>query len=51
MAYKPLVAAQEGRRRFNGHKLVADALAGAHFNNAIRVTDDQTTTTDERVAA
>jgi len=51
MAYKLLDAAQERWRRFNGHELVADVLAGAHFKDGIRVTEDQTTTTDERVAA
>src|SRR3954469_14334086 len=51
MAYKLLDAAQERWRRFNGHELVADVLAGAQFKDRIRVTDDQTTTTDERVAA
>lgn len=51
MAYKLLDAAQERWRRFNGHELVADVLAGATFKDGIRVTDDQTTTTNERVAA
>ena len=51
MAYKLLDAAQERWRRFNGHELVADLLAGATFKDGIRVTDDETTTTDERVAA
>ena len=51
MAYKLLDAAQERWRRFNGHELVADVLAGATFKDGIRVTDDNTTTTDERVAA
>jgi transposase-like protein len=51
MAYKLLDAASERWRRFNGHELVADVLAGAHFKDGIRVTDDQTTTPDERVAA
>jgi transposase-like protein len=52
MAYKLLDAAQERWRRFNGHELVADVLAGAQFKDGIRVTDDETTTTtDERVAA
>jgi transposase-like protein len=49
MAYKLLAAAQERWRRFNGHELVADVLAGATFKDGIRVTDD--TTTDEKVAA
>ena len=51
MAYKLLDAAQERWRRFNGHELVADVLAGAQFKDGIRITDDQTTTTDEKVAA
>jgi putative transposase len=51
MVYKLLDAAQERWRRFNGHELVADVLAGATFKDGIRITDDQTTTTDERVAA
>jgi transposase-like protein len=55
MAYKLLDAAQERWRRFNGHELVADVLAGAQFKDGIRVTDDdnETTdeTTDEKVAA
>jgi putative transposase len=51
MAYKLLDAAQQRWRRFNGHELVADVLAGATFKDGIPVTDDETTTTDERVAA
>jgi transposase-like protein len=51
MAYKLLDAAQERWRRFNGHELVADVLAGATFKDGIRVTDDQTTTIEEKVAA
>jgi putative transposase len=51
MAYKLLDAAQERWRRFNGHELVTDVLAGAQFKDGIRVTDDETTTTDEKVAA
>src|SRR3954470_2920928 len=51
MAYKLLDAAQERWRRFNGHELVADVLADAQFEDGIRITDDQTTTTDEKVAA
>ena len=42
MAYKLLDAAQERWRRFNGHELVADVLAGAKFKDGIRVTDDET---------
>ena len=51
MAYKLLDAAQERWRRFNGHELVADVLAGTQFKDGIPVTDDETTTTDQRVAA
>jgi transposase-like protein len=51
MAYKLLDAAQERWRRFNGHELVADVLAGATFKDGVKVTDEETTTTDERVAA
>jgi putative transposase len=50
MAYKLLDAAQERWRRFNGHELVEDVLAGAKFKDGIRVTDDDTTT-EEKVAA
>src|SRR3954468_15742098 len=51
-AFKLLDAAQERWRRFNGHELVADVLAGAQFKDGERVTDDQSTTTiDEKVAA
>jgi putative transposase len=51
MAYKLLDAAQERWRRFNGHELVADVLAGVEFKDGERVTDEETTTTDEEVAA
>src|SRR3954449_3591377 len=47
MAYKLLDAAQERWRRFNGHELVADVLAGAKFKDGIRVTDDDTNDDDE----
>jgi putative transposase len=50
MAYKLLDAAQERWRRFNGHELIGDVLAGEKFTDGIKVTDDETTT-DERVAA
>jgi putative transposase len=49
MAYKLLDAAQERWRRFNGHELVDDVLAGATYKDGTRVTDDETT--DEKVAA
>ena len=54
MAYKLLDAAQERWRRFNGHELVADVLAGVKFKDGERVTDDEANKdhmTDERVAA
>jgi putative transposase len=51
MAYKLLTAAQERWRRLNGHELVADVLADAKFQDGIRVTDDDDTTIEERVAA
>lgn len=51
MAYKLLDAASERWRRFNGHELVADVLAGVKFKDGEKVTDDETTTTDEEVAA
>jgi transposase-like protein len=51
MAYKLLDAAQERWRRFNGHELVADVLAGVKFKDGIRVTDSDNEMTDEKVAA
>jgi putative transposase len=54
MAYKLLDAAQERWRRFNGHELVADVLAGVQFRDGERVTDDhfnEDHMTDEKVAA
>jgi transposase-like protein len=54
MAYKLLDAAQERWRRFNGHHLVDDVLAGARFKDGIPLTDDDDNDnemTDERVAA
>jgi len=54
MAYKLLDAAQERWRRFNGHELVADVLAGAKYTDGIKVTEDDTDdpeTTHEKVAA
>jgi putative transposase len=51
MAYKLLDAAQERWRRLNGHELVTDVLAGTQFKDGIKVTDDQTTATDEKVTA
>ncbi len=51
MAYKLLESAQERWRRFNGHELVSDVLAGVKFKDGIKVTEDDTATQDERVAA
>jgi putative transposase len=54
MAYKLLDAAQERWRRFNGHHLVADVLAGARFKDGILVRNDDNDDnqmTDEKVAA
>jgi len=54
MAYKLLDAAQERWRRFNGHELVADVLAGVQFRDGERLTDDHDNEdhmTDEKVAA
>jgi hypothetical protein len=51
MAYKLLDAAQERWRRFNGHELVTDVLEDVKFKDGIKVTDDETTTTNEKVAA
>jgi putative transposase len=54
MAYKLLDAAEERWRRFNGHELVADVLAGVEFRDGIQVTDDDNDDnemTDETVAA
>ena len=51
MAYKLLAPAQERWRRFNGHQLVTEVLDGAKFKDGVKVTDEETTTTDERVAA
>ena len=51
MAYKLLMTAQERWRRFNGHELISDVLDGAKFKDGVKVTDDETTTQDEEVAA
>ncbi len=51
MAYKLLDGAQERWRRFNGHELVTDVLDDVKFKDGLKVTDDETTTTDEKVAA
>ena len=51
MAYKLLITAQERWRRFNGHELIIDVLDGATFKDGVKVTDDEPTTQDEKVAA
>ena len=51
MAYKLLDAAQDHWRMFNGAELVKELLDGATFRDGIKVTDNEDTTTDERVAA
>ena len=51
MAYKLLDQAQQSWRAFNGSELVKEVLDGVEFKDGERVTDDETTTTDERVAA
>ncbi len=51
MAYKLLDSAQDRWRAFQGAGLVEDLLDGATFKDGIRVQDDETTTTEERVAA
>ena len=51
MAFKLLKTAEGRWRRFNGHELVADVLAGIKFKDGIKVTDDNTTTPDQKVAA
>ena len=51
MAYKLLDSAQDRWRLFNGTALVKEVLDGATFKDGVKVTDDETTTQDERVAA
>src|SRR5450756_1381112 len=50
-AYKLLDSAQGRWRAFNGAELVKQLLDRATFKGGIKVTDDKTTMTDERVAA
>ena len=50
MAFKLLKTAEERWRRFNGHELVADVLAGKTFEDGIRVPDEHPTQ-DEKAAA
>ena len=49
--YKLLITAQERWRRFNGHELIADVLDDVTFKDGVKVTDDDITTQDEKVAA
>ena len=49
MAFKLLKTAEERWRRFNGHELVADVLAGHTYKDGIRVADENPH--DEKVAA
>ena len=49
IAYKLLDAAQERWRRFNGHELITDVLEDVKFKDEIKATNDETTTTDEKV--
>jgi putative transposase len=51
MAYKLLVTAQDRWRRFNGHELIAEVLDGVTFKDGVKITDDEATTQDEKVAA
>jgi transposase-like protein len=51
MTYKLLASAQARWRRVTGHELVAQLLDGATFKDGVKITEDETTTTDERVAA
>jgi transposase-like protein len=50
MAYKLLDAAQQRWRRFNGHELIADVLAGAVFKDGEQVIDEDNNSIDEKVA-
>ncbi|HWK25513.1 MAG TPA: IS256 family transposase [Solirubrobacter sp.] len=50
MAFKLLKTAEGRWRRFNGHELVADVLAGIKFKDGIRVPDEHPNTL-EKVAA
>jgi hypothetical protein len=51
IAYKLLICAEERWRRFNGHELVADVLAGATFKDGIRVPGRAPGTRRAKVAA
>lgn len=51
MAYKLLDQAQQSWRAFNGSELVKEVLEGVEFKDGEKVTADEDTRTDERVAA
>ena len=51
MAHKLLITAQERWRRFNGHELISEVLDGVKFKDGVKVTDDENTTQEEKVAA
>jgi len=51
MAYKLLDTAQERWRRFTGHELVTDVLNNVTYQDGIKTTNNENTTTDEKVAA
>ncbi len=51
MAFKLLKTAEERWRRFNGHELVADVLAGHTFKDGIRVPEEHSEQDSEKVAA
>jgi putative transposase len=50
MTYKLVDAAQARWRVFNGAELVEELLDGATFKDGVKVTNDESTTTDERFA-
>ena len=51
MAYKLLDAAQARWRRFNGHELIIDVLAGVEFKDGERVKDENTNKINEEKVA
>lgn len=51
MAYELLDAAQERRRRFNGHELVAEVLDGVTFKDGMKVEKTDHEKEIEKVAA
>ena len=48
---EPVDAARERVPWFTGHEVGADVLDGVKFKDGIKVTDDDTATQDEKVAA